>query len=297
MTLDHSLIERLIYKSELVEIGLFRCPPAYPDFHYAGRITGNLLVFPRTSVRITQAGREPVIANPNVVMYYNLGQPYRRDKVSERGDHCEWFSFSTQVVIDALSLFDRRIVKHPEQPFTFSHGPSDPASYLLQRRVIEHIQKSTQPDRLFVEEAMLAVLRRSLQRAFGERRRRACTDPVHQETVRAVQTLLATRYQECLTIERIAAEVNYSPYHLARIFREHTGITIHKFLNQVRLRTSLEIVADGGSNLTEVAMNLGYSSHSHFTQAFRKAFGALPSQVRDIHFSKEIQQLSKNLIA
>jgi AraC family transcriptional regulator len=82
-----------------------------------------------------------------------------------------------------------------------------------------------------------------------------------------------------LTLEDIAAEINYSPYHLAHIFRQQTGQTIHLYLNQMRLRTSLDYL-QSGMDLTRLALTLGFSSHSHFTQAFRQAFGALPSQFR-----------------
>jgi AraC-like DNA-binding protein len=55
-------------------------------------------------------------------------------------------------------------------------------------------------------------------------------------------------------------------------------------MTQVRLRTALEWIPGNENNLTELAFQLGFSSHSHFTLAFRKAFGVPPTQIESIPF-------------
>ena len=55
---------------------------------------------------------------------------------------------------------------------------------------------------------------------------------------------------------------------------------IHRYLTQLRLRSSLERLADGANDLTALALELGFSSHSHFTDAFRREFGHAPSRDR-----------------
>jgi AraC family transcriptional regulator len=271
-----------IYQTKMINIGLFRCHPEHPLFEDSGPIQGNLLVFPRTSVAIQHAGSEPIVASPNIVMFYNRGQVYRRYRISERGDHCEWFGYESQVMMDALRPFDRDIEAHAEKPFGLTHGLSDPTCYLLQRKVVEHLLNEEHPDELFVEETMLRVLERTVERAFRKVDQNRDERAGQSECVRAVQAALATRFQEPLSLGKLAGEFGYSPYYLCRIFRQHSQMTIHQYLTQVRLRTALEWMADGVSNLTEVALRLGFSSHSHFTMAFRKAFGAPPSQIGEI---------------
>jgi AraC-like DNA-binding protein len=56
-------------------------------------------------------------------------------------------------------------------------------------------------------------------------------------------------------------------------------MTLHAYVHELRLRTALERVADG-EDLTRVALDLGYASHSHFTSLFRRAFGVTPSDFR-----------------
>jgi AraC-like DNA-binding protein len=56
-------------------------------------------------------------------------------------------------------------------------------------------------------------------------------------------------------------------------------MTLHAYRNDLRLRSSLEQLESGG-DLTRLALDLGYSSHSHFTSSFRVLFGVPPSAIR-----------------
>jgi AraC-like DNA-binding protein len=273
-----------LYKTRLIRVGLFRCHPDHPRFEDSGAIENNLLVFPRTSVYIQHEDRERIVAGPNVVMFYNQGQTYRRYVISERGDHCEWFAFDGDLVLDALRPYDTKIEARPEHPFRLTHGLSDPTCYLLQRRVVEHLLSESQPDALFIEESLLWILERTIEKAYRKPRQTRSERSIQRERVCALQAALTTRFQEHLTLEKLAAEFDYSPYYLCRIFRQQTGLTIHQYLTQVRLRTALEWIPGNENNLTELAFRLGFSSHSHFTLAFRKAFGVPPTQIQSIPF-------------
>jgi AraC family transcriptional regulator len=261
----------------------------------------NVIVFPRTSVSITFAGEEAVVTDPNLVMFYNTEQEYTRRKLSERGDLCEWFVFDGRVLEDALAVYYPAVKGIPEKPFPWNHGPSDPSSFLLQRLVVEHILKAPQPDPLFIEENLLFVLGRVLENAYkayhGHRGNNKLSSDIQVEITNLVKTMLATRFRERLTLDQIAREVNYSPYYLCRVFRNQTGFTIHQYLDQLRLRTSLEFVSQEDTDLTSLALTLGYSSHSHFTHSFRRTFGTPPSELRQRTSSLHLHKLRKILIA
>jgi AraC-like DNA-binding protein len=81
-----------------------------------------------------------------------------------------------------------------------------------------------------------------------------------------------------LTLSTLSARLGCSPFHLCRVFREATGKTLHGYQTDLRLRAALEAI-EGGARLTDVALEAGFSSHSHFTLAFRRAFGVPPSRV------------------
>jgi AraC family transcriptional regulator len=214
-----------------------------------------------------------------VVMFYNLHQRYRRQKVSEQGDRCEWFAFAPEVLASALAPYDSAAAT-ADQPFRFTHGPCQAQSYLQQRMVVEHLLRSPQPDQLFVEESMLGVLDAVVAAAYRRQPADRHTRSRYQPLVDQVRELLNAHYREPLTLPELARHVHSSPFQLCRIFRRATGYTIHQYLNQLRLRAALDAVAAGADDLTALALDLGYASHSHFTQAFRQTFGQPPSHLR-----------------
>ncbi len=74
--------------------------------------------------------------------------------------------------------------------------------------------------------------------------------------------------------------MHVSPFHLAHGFRARTGLGLHAYRTHLRLRAALERIADPALPLTELALDLGFASHSHFTDTFRRTFGRPPSAVR-----------------
>src|SRR5262249_37447049 len=78
-------------------------------------------------------------------------------------------------------------------------------------------------------------------------------------------------------------------------FQQRTGAPVHRYLTRLRLRASLERLADGETDLTALALELGFSSHSHFTGAFRREFGRTPSAVRRDPVRRTIRESGKSL--
>lgn len=275
-------VRAILFDSEVATVGRWRCPVSHPLFKDSGPARRYLFCFPRTSVWIQHDGGQPFVADPNTVTYYNQGQVYRRMELSERGDRGDWFAIAPQVIADLLAEWDPSARDRQDRPFTFSHGPCDADTYLLQRSVFEHVTREPSPDTLFVEESVLHVLSRTAALAYAAAgaqkiapgRRRA------RDLAEAARAVVASRFDEPLSLPIIARLVDTSVFHLARVFRGMTGTTLHAYRNQLRLRSALERIADPGSDLLSVAIDLGYSSHSHFSEAFRRTFNATPSALR-----------------
>jgi AraC-like DNA-binding protein len=108
---------------------------------------------------------------------------------------------------------------------------------------------------------------------------------------------VAGRFRSTLSLAEVARAVHYSPYHLARLFRREVGVPIHRYRSRLRLGAALERLAEGADDLTALALDLGYSSHSHFSNAFRRAFGIPPGDCRRTLAPARLRELSKNLKA
>ena len=70
--------------------------------------------------------------------------------------------------------------------------------------------------------------------------------------------------------------------HLARVFRRHSGVSVHRTILTLRLRDSLDRLREASADIASIALDLGFSDHSHFTAAFRRAFGITPSRARAV---------------
>jgi AraC family transcriptional regulator len=83
-----------------------------------------------------------------------------------------------------------------------------------------------------------------------------------------------------LDLATLAAESGYSRAHFLRMFRLATGETPHHYLQRLRLEHACRQLAETPASLIEVALECGFSSHSHFTNLFRETFGMTPSRYR-----------------
>jgi AraC-like DNA-binding protein len=276
-------VDHVVFRTPLLAMATFRCRPDDPLFHDSGPIRNAIFVFPRTAVRIQHEGESAFVATPNLVTFYNAGQSFRRTRVAPEGDECDWYWIEPNTLAQVLAQHDPAAAE-TDHPFRFAWGPTDPKSYLEQRRAFLHAATSENPDRLYLEETMIWILHRivdSALRTQRERERRSLEGRRrHADLAEGAKTLLTVRAHEPLDLTEIARDLGCSPFHLCHVFRRQTGFTLSEFQHQIRLRKSLERVADSGARLTDLAQELGYASHSHFTLFFRRAFGITPSALR-----------------
>jgi AraC-like DNA-binding protein len=276
---------RTLVKTAHVTVGQFRCAPSAANFRSAGAITAHTFVFPRRGVWIQHEGAPPFVADPTRVTLYNPGQPYERHALDPDGDHSDWIAVSDDIARDVVASHDPRAADSPDRVLRFAYAPSHAPLHLAQRRLYEYLQRSPAPDVLFIEESALLLFAGTVAGVYARARdgrsrdRRALTRRNH-ETVEAVCAYLNRTFTENHSLGAIARAVDTSVFHLCRIFRRATGLTVHEYRHHLRLRHALDRLAVERDLLT-IALDLGYSGHSHFTAAFRRHFGEVPSRVRE----------------
>ena len=270
-------LESLLFASHAIGIGTFRCRPDNPLFRDSGPSSTYCFVFPRTPVWIRHADDSPFVADPRTVTYYNAGQVYSRRKLSDDGDRGEWFAIDPDLAAEIVAESAPATRPGSDRVFGFSHGPCDSETYLLQRQVTEHLRAQPEPDALWVEETAIELLSRLVPMAAGRRARSAPAGQLrHRHLVDDARALVALLARRPLRLADLASRLSCSVYHLCRTFRRIEGTTIHAYQQDIRLRLALEALPDSDS-LTDLALDLGFCSHSHFTAAFRRRFGLTPS--------------------
>lgn len=263
---------RILHRGPGFALGMFRCRPGDPRWVEENWIGyDHHVVFPRKAVLIRRA-RGDVVADPNVVVLYDAGETYRRAQVDPAGDECAYAE------IDA-GLMEQFVGSSVERPFRFPRAfvPIDARLYALQWSTVATLTGAYERDCLASDERILALLGHVVRSAF-EPRDDLPGDAV--ATVSKAKRVLAERLGEPLSVAEVAAEVPISPYHLIRLFRRETGMTLHRYRTHLRLRASLDRLAHRDEPIASIARSLGFSSHSHFTDRFMQVFGIAPSDVR-----------------
>ena len=97
-----------------------------------------------------------------------------------------------------------------------------------------------------------------------------------QDRVDRVIAILKSNLAEPPTLESLGRQAGCSPFYLSRIFSQHMGKTISQYIRQLRMEKAAELLRAGKLNVTQVAMEVGYSSSSHFSVAFHETFGCCP---------------------
>ncbi|MGF7149148.1 AraC family transcriptional regulator [Sphingomonas zeicaulis] len=98
--------------------------------------------------------------------------------------------------------------------------------------------------------------------------------------LRRVEEYVASSGGRRLCIADLAGAVDIGPSHFARIFRNTTGRSVHRWIEEVRLIRAETLLRDTALPLKQIAADLGFSTPSSFSLAFRRASGTTPGRFR-----------------
>ena len=101
-----------------------------------------------------------------------------------------------------------------------------------------------------------------------------------QEQITKVETTLRKNIQNSITVEELALKIGMNRYKLNRNFKQVYGEPIFHYLTRIRMEKAKEILSQKKMNISEVAYEVGYKNPQHFTVAFKKYFGYVPSKLK-----------------
>jgi len=236
-----------------------------PDFQVA---------FPCRGMFVWRVGGELVVSDPNQVLFVRGGEPFRISDPRPGG-------FSEVIVTPAIDAL-RDIVEamgfdlesHPY--FRARRRRATPALQRHCARVLHALSEPHACDDLTRDGELLALLRHALRLEGAPA---AVPSAPTRRLIRRTKELLDTEYTRRIRLTQVASAVGASPAYLTDVFRRFEGISLQRYVTQLRLARALtELPRTDG--ITALALDLGFSSHSHFTLAFRRAFGCTPSEYR-----------------
>jgi AraC-like DNA-binding protein len=88
---------------------------------------------------------------------------------------------------------------------------------------------------------------------------------------------IAANYDKKVTLEILAEHTGLSTFYLSSLLKKETGKSLSSHINLARIDAAKRLLIEGGSNIIDIAQQLGFSSHNHFSNTFKKYTGQTPS--------------------
>ena len=290
-----------LFRSADLYLGDLRCASDDDTFGEDAFVTGPIVALPCSPTWVVRHGRERHLANPNHAVIHQADDVYRRERFEGGGYRCLFVYPRPSLFREIASEFDPAAACEERRRVPVGIASVGADAFALSRAVARRAGGVAGADSIRLTDGLHRVLRAVVASAFRVAGRSGApgrvstrTARTHAEVVEEVKAALTVRYAERLTVEDLARSVHVSPYHLTRVFRRQTGIGLHEYLNQLRLRAAYERIRDGHTDLASLAAEVGFSSHSHLTANFGHAFGAPPSVVRH---GRHRRETSTNLTA
>lgn len=208
-----------------------------------------------------------VMMTPGSLMLGSPGQCFECGHEHAEGDRCLSFWY-------AADYFERLISDAGERGRRFA-VPRIPPLRSLAPVVASAGAGLISPGQVSWHELGVQVAARAASLAAGSSR--AYRSPPNAEA-RVTRTVrLIDRYPEApLTLDGMARDAGFSPYHFLRTFERLTGVTPHHYLVRARLRQAAIRLARYRGRILDLALDCGFGDVSNFNRAFRSEFGLSP---------------------
>jgi len=189
------------------------------------------------------------------------------------GDACLTLTMS-ELLLRELAPCD--LLRHGDRlAFRVQRLRIDPRAQVLVA-LLRHSLQENIAEPLEAESLALTLVHRSL----GARTAHSAGATVgRQRLVDRVKLVLMNDLARRWTLAEIGAELRCSPVYLTQVFQQVEGVPLYRYQLRLRLARALDLVAQY-DDLTALSLELGFSSHSHFSAAFREAYGRSPSEFR-----------------
>ena len=236
------------------------------------------LVFTYRGAYVRHLGSDEAVAEANQVLFFNRGESYRVSHPVKGGDACISLTVSEpllQELVPRIHIREGATLAFQRQRLRIDARAQALAALLrhsLRHKVAETLEA----------EVLLMTL---VRRALGERTSHAArASNGRQKLVDRAKLVLTSDLGRRWTLAEIAADVGVSPVYLTQVFQQVEGLPLYRYQLRLRLARALDLLGRY-DDLTTLSMELGFSSHSHFSSAFRQAYGRTPRE-----FQRLVQQ-------
>jgi len=228
------------------------------------------LVFPYRGIFVRHVGRDDAVAESNQVLFFNPHEAYQVSHPVVGGDACLDLRLSEDTLHE---LAPAELLQRGTTSFLMQRRRVDPRAQALVALLRHSLQRGV-AELLEAETLALTLVRRAL----GERTSHAAgASHGRRKLVDRAKLVMASDLARRWTLAEIASEVGVSPVYLTQVFAQVEAVPLYRYQLRLRLARALDLLGDY-DDLTQLGLELGFSSHSHFSAAFRQAYGRTPAE-------------------
>lgn len=286
----------LLYANKLMAIHGYQCSGHDTPHDEDEAISWFDIVLPRRGVYVYKIEKRDMVASVNHACLIDPGLTYRVTHPTGEKDASTVVSLGRNMFRMLLTEFDIAASDLDTEQLRSpsNHITASPALSFQHYKLIS-LAENPSRDLLEVEETALALCGEVARLSFVHsnkkpRASRPKSIRFYEDRVKIVQLHLASHYTRTVSLAELAHYAALSPFHLSRIFTSIVGMPIHRYLTRLRLNHSLDRLLDARGNLTQIALDAGFSSHSHFTAAIRSEFSMTPSTMRAVLLGERLRK-------
>jgi AraC-like DNA-binding protein len=244
------------------------------------------IAFPYRGLLVWHVGRDDVVGDSNQVLFVAGGEDYRLSEPLPGGYAELIVTPDVETLAEIANTSESRLPAHPL--FRRRSRRASPELQSLRARFLHWAAGGAGGaggpgatgapggDTLAAEELTLALVRAAL----AEDAPRPEPGVGTRLLLRRAKEVLEAEFATPIRLHHVARTVGASPTYLTDLFRRLEGVSMHRYVAQLRLARAL-VELPHADDLSALALDVGFSSHSHFSAAFRRAFGCTPSQFRE----------------
>jgi len=284
-----SLIRTILFESNMLTIRHVECRPLDQNCSEVEHSDADIVVMPLRGafVKHIVSGKK-LLAEPSQALFFAAGRAYRVSHEVALHDDSLALQFSPAILQQVLANTTAADNFYAIDTNSLLSAPAIAARSLLLWRLKHQLAEPIE-----VEETSLDLISSAFATASRGKKRSEPTGSRRSSQVEAARVALIQNPEQKWTLSELSKKVDCSPYHLTRIFGKEIGIPLHQYQLRMRIAKSLNAILDTNDDLTNIALDAGFYSHSHFTSAFRQTLGISPTEFRRSANSKT----RKNLIA
>jgi AraC-like DNA-binding protein len=231
--------------------------------------------FPYGGLAVWHVGGDDVVADANQVLFVRGGEGSRLSGPIPGGYSELIVTPNVEILAEIVRANGTGLSGHPI--FRRRYRRATPFLQKFRTRFLYWAMAGSDGDDLEGEEIVIALLRSAVP-AGGDPDRRSSASTLR--LIRRTKEFLGAQLANPIRLVDVGRSVGASPAYLTDVFTRVEGLSLHQYLTHLRLGRAL-VELPHADCLTTLALEIGFSSHSHFSAAFRRAFGCTPSTFRE----------------